>query len=380
MFISATVDGQNTNHELTTRLVHAMNGEAHVDLKTTWHGIDNDALKSYHLIHIFGCWNIASIRLLSKAHRLHIPTVYSPMGGLQPWVIRKHRSSMQYSYQREAIRKASAVHVCSKLESDLFARLDWNSRSVLIKNPILTNLITFGQMSAAMLALYEKVLDTNARLLLDDHSRQAIGNLLELGVDKDVLFDHKHCQAMKANLALLTPIQWRRVMIYAFDEKIEDILKKGLERIQFAAPHIVIEQIDRFPGTRPYPEGELQGHELCYHQPSTLSKLDESLKASETNERTLCVQMLNLRHEVSRHAVPLRHLADIYVTLRFKDMDEDRLREIAAEMGLSDFAARLMAVLGDVMRLSEGFMPFPVKDDRAARELAQAITKFNTWA
>ncbi|MBM6993264.1 MAG: hypothetical protein I3J02_08375 [Prevotella sp.] len=379
LFISPKVDAQPVNHELTTSLALTLKDEADVDLRTSWNGMDADALRSYHIIHIFGCWNLPSAHLMTKAHRLHIPTVYSPLGGLQPWIIRKHRSSYDYTLQRQVIQKASAIHVCSNLESEKFARLGWNPRSILIKNPILTSLITFEEMGKAMLRLYRKVLDTQARLLLDEHSRQAIGHLLELGVDKDVLFDHQHCQAMKENLALLTDADWRRVMIYAADEHIVTILRKGLERIQFVAPEVVIEQIDRFPELQQYAEGDLKSNELCYQHPSTMARLDANLKELEVNERKLCIELLNLKHEITRHQAPLLHLANIYSTIRFLDMDEDRIKEIAREMGLADFAERLMAVLRDVMRLSEGFMPFHLKDDKGYKELSQNITKFNTW-
>ena len=380
MFISPKVDAQNVNHELTTRLAHTLQDVADVDLKTSWSEMDSEALKAYHIIHIFGCWNLPSARLLNKAHHLHIPTVYSPMGGLQPWVIRQHRTHYDYSLQRQVIQKASAIHLCSNLESEKFGTLGWNSRTALIKNPILTSLITFEQMAAMMLSLYEKVLNTHARLLLSDHSCEAIGHLMELGVDRDVLFDQKHCEAMRQNLVLLDTTDWQRIFLYAADEGITEVLKKGLDRIQFVAPEVVIEQIDRFSSTHHYVEGDLKDSELCYPHPSTIDKLNELLKPQESQERAVCTQLINLKQEMGRGEAPMLHLANIYCSFRFTEMDEDRLCDVVREMGLSDFAERLMAVLSDVMRLSEGFQPFKTRDDRGYQDMKTDITKFNTWA
>lgn len=380
MFISPKADALGVNHELTTMLAHTLQDEADVELKTSLAGVSDSMLRSFSLIHIFGCWNLRSCSLLSKAHKLHIPTVYSPLGGLQPWVIRRHRRSYAYPSQRQAIRLASAIHLSSNLESETFSALGWNSRTALIKNPILTSLISFGQMADLMLALYRRVLTTQARLLLSAPSCQAIGHLLELGTDSDVLFDRQHCETMRQNLALLTPIDWQRIMIHAADEGITNILKKGVERIQFVAPEPVIEQTERFAPTHKYVEGPLDGSKLCYPHASTLNKLDGLLKPQEANERTVCLQLINLQQEIARGEMPLHHLADIYNSFRHIETDEDRLYELVREMGLADFAERLMAVLHQVMRLSEGFMPFKPKDDKATRKLTQDITKFNTWA
>lgn len=246
-------------------------------------------------------------------------------------------------------------------------------------NPVLTNQLSFGDMASAMLKLYQKTLDTNAQLLLSQASCQAIGHLLQIGLDKDALFDERHVKSLRDTLTQLSPNDWRRVMIYANDEHVTDIIKKGLQRIQFPEPNVVVDNIDRFCIARSYPDGDLPNERLCFRGLTTKGRLDDNIKATETNERLLCVQLLNLKHEMENHSAPLLHVANVYTTLRFYDMDEDRLKELVKTLGIEDFAARLMVVLQNVTRLSEGFMPFVPKDDKQRKKMQTKLTKFNTW-
>lgn len=377
LFISAEADAVDIHHELTTQLAHYMGEYADVRLMTA-HDKEGTDLTGCHLLHIFGSWSHSASHLMLKAHRLHVPTVYTPLGGLQPWVLRHHKPSRLFAYQRRMTALASAVHVCGKLEGDTFAKLGWNKRVALIKNPVLTSQLTFDDMTGQVLALYRKVLDSNARLLLSADSCVVIGQLLALSIDKDILRDRERCTALRQRLALLTEDDWRRVFIYSADEQIERNLLEGLSRIQFAAPHTVTADIVRFAPVERYNEGTLKDDDTYSRNILMRNKLDEAIASKEQHERRLIVQLLNLRHELEHHKAPLLHLADIYQTVRFTDMDEDRLKEIVCDLGIDDFAARLMAVMHEVMGLTEGFMPFAAKEGRATRRLVGDITKYNT--
>lgn len=380
LFMPDKVDAININHELASQLAHYLEAPAAIDFRTSIHGLEADALSTYDLVHILGCWDTTAVTLQQKAHRLHIPTVYSPLGGLQPWVIRKYRSSYRYAKQRIAIQHASAIHLCSKPEADTFSQLGWNRRWELIKNPVLTNRLSFKEMASVMLNFYQKILDSNARLLLSPSACQAIGHLLQLGIDKDVLFEQDHCKTMKENLAGLTETDWRRIFIYAADESITDFLSKGLERIQVTAPMTTVTDVDRFDNSRSYAEGDLPTEALCFKSTGLMDKLSERIRKEEKHEHELCMALLNLKHELEHHTAPLRHLANIYSFIRTKDMNEDRLKELTGDLGIEEWVACLMTVMHDVMRLSEGFMPFAAQDGRRAAKLKTAITKFNTWS
>lgn len=378
-FVSPKVDADPIHHELITRLAHGLEPLVEVELHASGHGVDGKQLARYDVLHVFGCWHAATTQLLQKAHKHHVPSVCTPLGGLQPWVMKAHAKAYTLAAQRQAVQQASAVHVCGKLEHDLFGKLGWNRRVALIKNPVLTSQLTFDDMASAMAELYRKVLDTNARLLLSEPSCRAIGDLLQLGVDKEVMFDEDHAKQMRENLDGLSDADWRRIWIYAADEHVTAPLSVGLDRLSYAAPQVDASTIDRFAPARLYDADDLREDGLCFKSSSLQSKLKANLKAEETNERRLCVALLNYRHEVEHHTAPLFHLANLYALMRFADTDEDRLREVAQELGIDDFGSRLMYALRQVMRLSEGFMPFSLADDKQSRKLCVEMTKFNTW-
>ncbi len=377
LFISAEADAVDIHHELTTQLAHHLGKHAEVRLVTP-HDKEGSDLSGYHLLHVFGSWSHSASHLMLKAHRQHVPTVYTPLGGLQPWVLRHHKRSRLFAYQRSMTTQASCVHVCGKLEGDTFAKLGWNKRVALIKNPVLTSQLSFDVMTGQMLSLYRKVLDSNARLLLSDDSCAVIGHLLALSVDKDILRDHERCEALRQRLTLLTEDDWRRVFIYSADEQIEQNILEGLARIQFAAPRTITADVVRFAPDERYNVGTLKGDDTFSRNILMRNKLDEAIASKEQLERRLIIQLLNLRYELEHHKAPLLHLADIYQNVRFVDMDEDRLKEIVRQLGIDDFAGRLMEALREVMGLTEGFMPFTAKKGKATQRLVSDITKYNT--
>lgn len=378
-YLSVKLDADPINHELVTRLAHGLAANVDVELHTSASGVDFGLLANYDLVHVFGCWNTTSTQLLHTAYDLHVPSVCSPLGGLQPWIMKAHAHGYSLAAQRKAVQQASAVHVCGKLENELFGKLGWNRRVALIKNPVLTSQLSFDDMAAAVCALYHKVLDTNARLRLSSAACRAIGELVQLGCDEDVLLDADHCKAMKTTLETFTQTDWHNIWIYAADEQITGLVQAALDRLKLGVVSMAVDGLERFDTVHPVVSGHLADDELAFKSMSLSSKLKEHFRSSETNERRLCIALLNYKHEVEHHSASLLHLADLYGLMRFCDTDEDRLKELARELGMDSFVSRLMPVMQSVVRLGEGFMPFVPIDDRQTRLLHTEITKFNTW-
>lgn len=366
-------------HEMVTQLAHCMQQRVDIVLSSLQEDHSAPTVKEYDLVHVFGSWNMSAAHLLTKAYNDHVPTVYSPLGGLQPWVVKRRKSAFTYSSQRNMTRKALAVHVCGKLEQETFLSLKLNSCVALIKNPVLTSKITFPEMASQMFALYQKVIDTYARLLLSDQSCRAIGELLALGIDNTLLKDKQRMENIRALLPELDESDWRKISIYASDERIEDYLMTGLERLKMTAPICGTDAIDRFPHHAHYAQGTLVDDKLLSRNPLTKSKLNEIMSSNESREKGIVVRLFNLKYEMEHNQAPLAHLADVYKSIRFSDVDEDRLNEVVRSMGILDFSQRLMAVLQATLGLTEGFMPFKANGDKTAIAMMKDITKFNSY-
>lgn len=377
--VTPEADASPIYHEMVSQLALCMREQADVDMSATQDEHTTQVVGDYDIVHVFGCWNLAAAHLLIKAYHDHVPTVYSPLGGLQPWVVKRRKSFFTLSSQRNMTRKALAVHVCGKLEQETFLSLKWNSRVALIKNPVLTSKISFPEMASQMFSLYQKVADTNARLLLSDESCETIGELLALGIDESLLTDKQRIEHMRSLLPELSVSDWRKISIYATDERITNALQKGLARLQMTSPICDVKGIERFAHDVHYAEGALQCDKLLSRNPLTKSKLNDIMASNEEKEKGMIVRLFNLKYEMEHNQAPLAHLADVYGNIRFTDADEDRLNEVARSMGILDFSQRLMAILQATLGLTEGFMPFKAKDDKTAKTMMIDITKFKSY-
>lgn len=313
------------------------------------------ALSDFDVIHVFSLWHRSVLHLLHKAYSLHIPVVITPLGDLQPWIYAHHQRSYEWLRWRKVIAKASAVQVCGKLEEHSFQQLRLNDRTVLIKNPILTSLVSFESVAQATGKLYRKVIDSNVRFSMTKEAQALLYGTVQLGIDDFMLRDHDQCSQLTQLWSQLSTEQWRKILIYAADEHVDDYLRQGLERLHVGLPALQVSNIDKYPLPWKYAEGDLPADSLIPHSILIRSKLSENVDKNEVGERKLVVEIINLHHETESAHVPLRHFANVYMTLRFTPMDEDRVVDILKAMGLADFARKVIRRLQDTLRLPDGY-------------------------
>lgn len=367
----------NPYEEFVVTLSHDLSASFDVTAVHAMKEMGDTPLEAFQLVHVFGSWNATATTLLMKAEHLNIPTVLSPLGGLQPWHLRQHRLQWQRGRQRQTTEKASVVHVCGQLERETFEQLGWNRNVVTIKNPIFTSLISHEECARQFALLYRKVIDSNAARILRPDARQAIGQLLQLGVDDFVLHDAAHVEQLQALLASLSEEDWRLMRLYAAGEHVLVPLQEGLRRAAFTPPALEVDAIEQFPSGTKYVEGHLKSDALLSRNLLMKSRLHDYVYEKEKEERRLAILIANLRYETEHRSAPLLHLLDLYEALRFEDVDEDRLAEILKIIGIERFAAHLMEVTRQVLGLTEGFMPIRPKDDKETLQLMRAVTKFS---
>lgn len=380
IFVPAQTDAIGIHHELTARLAECLSGEADVTLAISSDKSAAAKVTEYDIVHIFGCWSHSAMLLAHKAYMAHVPYVVTPLGGLQPWEMRQHERSLLAKQQQKLIRQASAVHVCGKLESETFAKLEWNDKTCTIKNPVLTSQITFRQAADSLVRLYRKVFDSNARLLLSDDARSIIGDLMQLGLDPHAFDLHEHTAEVRQQLQAFTPEDWRRTAIYAADERIVGLLKRALDGLNIAYPATDVGAIDRFDADRGYVAGPLRDDALLSRNILLRNKLKDLAPEYGSVERKICIALLNLHYEIGRHTAPLLHLGNLYTMFRFTDMDEDAVMDLTGQLKISDFADAAMGVMRDFLHLTEGFMLFSPEKRKSASRLYKDITKFGTYA
>lgn len=378
-FVPNHINAIGIHQELIARLKDCLSSEVFVNMITSDAKKENIQLSDYDIIHFFGCWGNSAYKLAGKAYKHNIPYLLTPLGALQPWEMAQHRKSMRFNKQHQLTSKASAVHVCGKLEQETFTRLAWNKRQELIKNPVLTSQISFEETAQQLINLYQKILDSNARLLLNETAQQMIGALLQLGVNKNVLLKHEHIAKLQQTFETLTDNDWRQIFIYADEERITIPLTEGIRRLQKDAPEVNTDSINRFESDIEYPSGDLKADALLSKNLLLRNKVKDAFANRGSDERTLCLLILNLNHELSRHKAPLLHLVNLYEYIRFSNLDEDMVKNMVSDLGLNDFAGRLMSVMQNFLGLTEGFMPFNLVNDKNVKLLWTELTKFGTY-
>ena len=114
------------------------------------------------IVHVFGAWELDTCKYVSQLYKKTIPYVYSPLGGLLPWKLKRNSMENQqlvlYSAQKKMTMRASMIHVCGLLEKESIEKSKWNEAITFIKNPIITNSISEETMAEELLKIYGEII------------------------------------------------------------------------------------------------------------------------------------------------------------------------------------------------------------------------------
>lgn len=111
------------------------------------------------IVHVLGAWDNGLCRKASQCRRLLVPYIYSPLGGLAPWILRRHKAAKTLeliSTEKRLTTGAEAVHVWGPKEESVAKR--WSHNVTIIRNSVTSNDFSASQMAGQMVLLYEKTL------------------------------------------------------------------------------------------------------------------------------------------------------------------------------------------------------------------------------
>ena len=332
------------------------------------------------VVHIHDCWNRPSAQLAKWAHSHNIPVVLSPHGKLDPWIVEEgylhDKLPKLLLYQHEMICNADAIIVSGEIEKQSISRLSWNEHInqkhlwnehiEIIRNSIVTNDITDEEMTRQMSALYRKIIDSNAWMLMSADVRDAENSLLKAGVARNES-DWKPSEQQLKQVLQMDGESWRRLLIHSYEEGVQETVRQGALRLHANIPEIDVSSISRFPTRITKATDPLEGKILMNH--SYKSKFANLLEDyGECPELTICRMMANLQHEIRKGTLSRKHLLEIYEVFRYTDFNEDQLGKMLKEASLYDFCLKLQQTLADMLELTEGFMPLPPKTTAKEKE------------
>lgn len=375
-YIPKITQGELVSDGLLT-LVAAMKEVANVQVVTQRKEAEA-LLKEQHpdIFHIHACWNHEAARIAKQAYKEGVAIVVSPHWQLEQFIRMREQHISKVCktvlYQYKMIHRADALQVSTDLERDNLLFLGWNKRCTTVPSSLLNKNISYEQMAKTMLVFYQKVIDSRYFKLMTAVEKEAVSSLLRIGKEKNMLRNPLTSEQI-LNLRDINPIQWRRIMLYADDEYIRNIIDEGISRMQLTIPTIDAASIDRFTRRKKKSSEPLERKELLSKKSSLKDKLKWETEGVDEVIKTICIMLLNIKFHLQKRTLSMYHLTELYEVLKYEDYDEDKLQEVLKYMKIKDLASRLIQVLSETVLLEEGFMPLAPLDDKKTHRIKQLI-------
>ena len=293
------------------------------------------------IVHVHGCWQYKVVRQAIRAHREGARIVFTPHGGLEPWVINERRLSEKLYktllWQRRLTEYSYVVIAQGTMEEDALKELAWNPRIEVVKNAVITNSITPEAMAQQTKEVYRKVMDSNTLALMAPDTKRLLTMLLKAGITEDRRW-------VSGDIPTVDEQEWRRLLIYADQENVRTVVDKGTHVLGLRQPYIDTNRIKSYLPTD-YKEPKVEAHEVT-----------------------------GIIGEMHRGPLTLRHFVTLDQVLRRNDIQDDRLCDTLDENRQLKYFRRLLQLLSELTDLDEGFMPAPPLDDRLTKTIRKHLT------
>lgn len=297
------------------------------------------------IVHVHGCWCYSVVRRAMQAHRRGARIVFTPHGGLEPWMIEERHLSEKLAktllWQRRLVECSYVVIAHGNMEADALRQLGWNPRIEIIRNAVVTNSITSEAMAKHTQAVYHKVMDSNTYELMGDDTRQLLAVLLKAGITGD----RRWVGGIPESLTAIDENEWRRLLIYADHENVRTTVDKGARALGLNHPYIDTASIQSYLPTA-YTKPHVEAHDVA-----------------------------GMTAEMKRGPLTLRHFVELDRELRRDDVDDEWLCDALEEGHLLKYFRRLLQLLTELTLLDEGFLPTTPLNDRGTKQIRKMLTK-----
>ncbi len=268
------------------------------------------------------------------------PDIIHIHGNVKSKTLSKHARTVVTPHGEEVAVKAYVVIARSPMEHERLASLGFQ-RVEEVRNPIITRTISVQETALAMTGIYQRVMDSNVRELMDEPTQEMLFTLLKVGLMGDK-------QWADVNVEVSSP-NWRQLHVYAYYEGVISILRKGMKLLGVLSTAIDPSSIKTYlPDSYAMPE--LQ---TSLSLPALLDTIEE---------------------EIREGSLSLCRIVQLHQALIIPTLDEGKLLgELDKKRTL--LLSRLLAIAKYETLLDEGFMPVAPIDDRQTRHIHNLIIK-----
>ena len=318
------------------------------------------AATHFDLLHLHGCWSQRYAAVASTARQGSTRVVITPHGELEPWVLKEREWQEKLPktllYQRRTIMQACVIIAMGKMEAECLRRLGWNPRVETVRNALITHSVSSDEMTRQLFTIYRRVMDSDPLSLMAEAEREVLFMLLKAGTCGSKEWTPDVPDAVRQ----LDTARWRRLFLYARDEQVEGVLRRGLRVLNIATPDIDVSTVEHY-----LPTG--------YEPPVSIASAIGNHHATE-NDRLLAT-FRHLQKLVQHNQLAVCHLLELEKEIREHYIDESALAETLKEHRLLPLARHIMGVMQRLTNFEEGLMPVTPLDDKKTANLEQMITK-----
>lgn len=328
------------------------------------------------IVHIHGCWDRYAYQLMKSAVRQGSAIVLSPHREIGTYAMRHEQRLCKIvkiaDYQRRMIANCDAMAVTEGDEAEAINHLGWQKRIDIVNDSLLDHSVSDDDMLARIIWLYQKVIDSRYRKMMNADENEALRSLIYVGMKCD---DNKSALDSNKLLTLrsLKPVQWRHILLYGDDEDLREIIDKAAANLQLDIPPIDTTTISRYPVNNPKSMGALETTRAIGKNRKRIRRLREAVENDTQSIRMLATMLVNTDYLIRKRQLSMRQLAEFYGKIRYTDYDEQRFAEISKDLGLHKLMRRLLQIMSEDMYLKEGFMPDNPLDDRVTQRIRKVI-------
>lgn len=292
------------------------------------------------IVHVHGCWQYKTVRQAMQAHRQGARIVFTPHGGLEPWIINERRLSEKLGktllWQRRMAECSYVMIAQGNMEAEALRLLGWNPRIEIIRNAVITNSITPEAMIRQTEDVYRKVMDSNTIELMSDDARRLLVMLLKAGITGDK-------QWVKGVPPDIEESEWRQLLIYADHENVRTVVDAGCHVLGVRHAFIETGKIKSYLPTD-YKQPKVEAHDVA-----------------------------GITAEMHKKPLTLRHFVELDRALRYTAVDDEWLCDALAENHQLKYFRRLLHMLTELTDLDEGFWPTEPLDDKQTRTIRNLL-------
>lgn len=345
------------------------------------------------IVYIHSVCDYTSLLVARWAASCRVPVVVSPYKELMPW----HTANYGFFGR---IAKMLIAHRIMKSGTAFIHAMSSQEASVLLKKFSTTLLNSFSKsndriavitpvakdeageedivrFSSSYSKLYRKMIDSNPFWLMSEDDCIVENGLLSLGctitAGKDSADSFLPISDIREAASKLSDEHWRRIQLHCFDQEVYSYIRAAREMLTGESEDFDGIAVDRIPRTVRYTPLETNVPRI---RKARMHQVTEDYERHE-KEKQLCVMMLNIKYLYSHNLLTRRHLAELFVAVRYEDYDEYILESMLDDLNVLKFAARIIAVLSESMLLGAGYHPVPALDDRKCRRIKRKLFKSN---